>query len=111
MRADNTDNLAVRFDKDGYLQDYTQWTKDIATQLAENEKIDLSSEHWQVIGLLRGYYQRTDIAPSMRPLVKLVRNELGQELGNSAVLMHLFGGSAAKVAAKIAGLPRPSNCI
>jgi tRNA 2-thiouridine synthesizing protein E len=47
----------------------------------------------------------------MRPLVKLVKNEFGQEVGSSAFLMRLFGGSPAKLAAKIAGLPRPTNCI
>ena len=82
-----------------------------AQQLAELEEITLTDTHWRVIKLLRSYYARTDIAPAMRPLVKLVKTEFGQEIGSSAFLMGLFGGSPAKVAAKISGLPRPTNCI
>jgi tRNA 2-thiouridine synthesizing protein E len=104
-------DLSSHLDKDGYLTDHNEWTEQIASQLATLEGIDLSAEHWQVIRLLRNYYERTEIAPAMRPLVKLVKNEFGQEVGSSAFLMRLFGGSPAKLAAKIAGLPRPTNCI
>jgi tRNA 2-thiouridine synthesizing protein E len=47
----------------------------------------------------------------MRILVKLVANELGPEKGNSLYLLQLFPGSPARVASRIAGLPRPANCI
>jgi len=47
----------------------------------------------------------------MRPLVKLVKEKLGEDCGSSVYLMGLFGGSPAKTAAKIAGLPRPTNCL
>jgi tRNA 2-thiouridine synthesizing protein E len=47
----------------------------------------------------------------MRPLVKLVKEQLGEDCGSSVYLMGLFGGSPAKTAAKIAGLPRPTNCL
>ena len=106
----NSDFISA-LDKDGYLRDHTAWTEQIALQLAELEGITLTERHWRVIKLLRSYYARTDIAPTMRPLVKLVKTEFGQEIGSSALLMGLFGGSPAKVAAKISGLPRPTNCI
>jgi len=47
----------------------------------------------------------------MRPLVKLVQESLGADKGTSIYLLGLFPGNPAKVAAKIAGLPRPTNCI
>jgi tRNA 2-thiouridine synthesizing protein E len=47
----------------------------------------------------------------MRVLVKLVARELGREKGNSLYLLRLFPDSPAKLAAKIAGLPRPTNCL
>jgi tRNA 2-thiouridine synthesizing protein E len=47
----------------------------------------------------------------MRILVKVVEVELGPEKGNSLYLLKLFPGSPARVASKIAGLPRPHNCI
>jgi tRNA 2-thiouridine synthesizing protein E len=47
----------------------------------------------------------------MRPLVKQVREQLGEDKANSIYLMQLFPGSPAKLLAKIAGLPRPTNCL
>jgi tRNA 2-thiouridine synthesizing protein E len=47
----------------------------------------------------------------MRALVKLVKEQLGVEQGSSVYLMSLFGGSPAVTAAKVAGLPRPTNCL
>ena len=67
--------------------------------------------HWQVIKMLRDFYERTETSPAMRPLVKLAREQLGENCGSSAYLMGLFGGSPAKTASKIAGLPRPTNCL
>jgi tRNA 2-thiouridine synthesizing protein E len=43
--------------------------------------------------------------------VSLVKKEFGPDKGRSAYLMRLFHGSPAKTAAKIAGLPRPDNCL
>jgi tRNA 2-thiouridine synthesizing protein E len=47
----------------------------------------------------------------MRILVKHVRSQLGEEKGNSIYLMQLFPGSPAKLASKLAGLPKPDNCL
>ena len=47
----------------------------------------------------------------MRPLVKYVSQTLGSDKGSSIYLLQLFPGSPAKVASKIAGLPRPEHCL
>ena len=60
---------------------------------------------------LRDFFDRTETSPAMRPLVKLIKEQLGEGCGSSVYLMGLFGGSPAKTAAKIAGLPRPTNCL
>lgn len=83
----------------------------MAGMLAARENIALTPEHWQIIELVRRYYQRYDSAPSMRPLVKCCANELGVEKGKSLYLLSLFPGSPAKLASKIAGLPKPPNCL
>ena len=98
-------------DKEGYLIDLNDWSTAVAEQLAKAENIFLSPAHWQIIDLLRGFYAQTDTAPAMRVLVNLVKEHVGMEQGSSVYLMGLFGGSPAKVAAKIAGLPRPTNCL
>jgi tRNA 2-thiouridine synthesizing protein E len=51
------------------------------------------------------------MSPAMRALVKYTEKKLGPEKGRSIYLLNLFPPSPAKVASKIAGLPRPTNCL
>ncbi len=101
----------IATDREGYLKDITQWSRDLAQQIAKEEGIVLTEAHWEVIDLLRQFYLDYDHAPAMRPLVKYVKNGLGEKKGTSIYLMTLFPGSPPKLAAKIAGLPRPANCL
>ncbi len=98
-------------DKEGYLNCLDEWSIEVASLLAEREDISLSDEHWQLIHLIRKFYERFEVTPAMRVLVKQVREEFGVEKGNSIYLLKLFPGSPAKLLAKIAGLPRPTNCL
>ncbi len=98
-------------DKEGYLLELSDWNEAVASQLAQDERIDLLDEHWTLIHLVRAFYEKFDVAPAMRPLVKQVREQLGADKGNSIYLLKLFPGSPAKLLAKIAGLPRPTNCL
>lgn len=100
-----------RFDKEGFLKDLQQWNETVAGQMAEREGITLTPEHWEIIYLLRDFYQHHEVSPAMRPLVNCVRQQLGEEKGSSLYLLTLFPGSPAKIASKIAGLPKPDNCL
>ena len=99
------------FDKDGYLIDLRRWTPDLAHKLAAQHALELTDQHWEVIHLVRRFHADTDVVPAMRPLVTLVKQELGIEKGNSLYLHRLFPDSPAKLVAKIAGLPKPTNCL
>ncbi len=101
----------VATDKEGYLTRLEDWSPSVAEALAAEAEIDLSPEHWEIIELLREFYREFELAPSMRPLVKRVAQKLGEDKGRSIYLMRLFPPSPAKVACKIAGLPRPNNCF
>lgn len=98
-------------DKDGYLKELNDWNEQVASYLAQQENIILSKSHWEVIKLLRRFYHRHQMSPATRALVSLVKRELGPDKGRSVYLMKLFKGSPAKTASKIAGLPKPDNCI
>lgn len=98
-------------DSEGYLLDLADWNEEVAAALAQAEGIELTAEHWAVIELVRDFHRRYDVSPAMRVLVKRVREALGEDKGNSIHLMKLFPGSPAKLVAKIAGLPRPTNCL
>ncbi len=98
-------------DKEGYLKQLNDWSEDIARIIAAKESITLTSEHWDLIWVIRNFYEEYELSPAMRPLVKYTAKQLGPDKGNSIYLMRLFPGSPAKLLSKIAGLPRPTNCL
>lgn len=104
-------NITAPLDEEGYLRNLQDWNEDVADQLAENESLELTEAHWELIWVIREFYQDFEHSPAMRPLVKAVSLKLGKDKGRSIYLMQLFPGSPAKLLAKIAGLPKPDNCL
>ena len=98
-------------DKEGYLENLADWSEDVATELARESGIELTPAHWEIIDMIRRFHQRRGISPVMRILVKLTEKEFGPDKGNSLYLLKLFPDSPAKLASRIAGLPRPANCL
>ncbi len=102
---------ASAFDKEGFLRHLKDWTPQVARQIAAAEQLELTDAHWEILYLLRDYYAEFDSSPAMRPLVKYCARKLGNDKGRSIYLMSLFPGSPAKLGSKIAGLPKPDNCL
>ena len=97
---------------EGFLEDAGSWTPAIAELIAQESGLDLGDKHWEIIEFLRSFYEAHEISPpSNRLFVKAVKDALGEEKGNSIYLMQLFPGTPAKTACRIAGLPRPTNCL
>ncbi len=44
--------------EDGYLTDTAQWTKDIASELAKEEGIELTDKHFEVFDYLRTQHEK-----------------------------------------------------
>jgi tRNA 2-thiouridine synthesizing protein E len=101
----------ITVDKEGYLQNHFDWTPAVAEHIAQQENISLSDAHWEILTLLQNFYQEFQLSPAMRALVKYAEKNLGPEKGKSVYLLQLFPPSPAKIASKIAGLPRPLNCL
>jgi len=83
----------------------------VARQIAGAEDLELSDAHWEIIYLLRDFYREFDSSPAMRPLIKYCALKLGPDKGRSIYLLSLFPNSPAKLGSKIAGLPKPDNCL
>lgn len=111
MNTLKIDGISVALDDEGYLEDLAQWQPAVAEYLAQREGIELTDAHWEILYLLRDFYTRFEHSPAMRPLVKAVKFELGEDKGKSIYLMKLFPGSPAKLGALLAGLPKPDNCL
>ena len=98
-------------DREGYLLRLEDWDPSVAELLAREEGIELTAEHWELVHLIRDFYRTFEVSPAMRVLVKHTREALGEDKGNSIHLLSLFPGSPARLLAKVAGLPRPTNCL
>jgi tRNA 2-thiouridine synthesizing protein E len=102
---------SLALDKEGFLKNLDDWDYDVARSIAANESIELTQAHWEVIELLRRFYEQFELSPAMRPLLKYIAQHLGKDKAQSIYLLKLFPGSPAKLASKIAGLPKPDNCL
>lgn len=111
MNALNVGGTPVAVDQEGFLVDLNDWSEPVAVALAHAEGIALQAEHWEIIRVLREFYREYQLSPATRPLIKYTALKLGPDKGNSMHLNRLFKGTPAKLAAKLAGLPKPSNCI
>lgn len=102
---------SVEVDEEGYLVNLADWDENVAAYLAQEEKVDMSENHWEVVNFLREYYSEYQIAPAIRVLTKAIAKKLGPDKGNNKYLYELFPYGPAKQACKIAGLPKPTGCI
>ena len=105
------DILADLCDENGFLIQAEEWSDDIARAFAAQEGISLTDAHWEVLSLLREYFAAFGDSPANRSLVNYTKQQFGKDKGNSLYLMGLFPGSPARVGSRIAGLPKPKNCL
>lgn len=105
------DGKCIEIDAEGFLIKLSDWSEAVAHHLARAEGLELSDAHMEILHLLRRFHSQFQLSPAMRPLVKFVGQELGKEKGSSIYLLSLFPGSPAKLASKLAGLPKPDNCL
>jgi len=94
---------------DGYLKDLEDWSDEVAIYLSERDNVTLTDSHWQVINLVRRYFQEHGITPNLRTLQRLLRDQFGDKERD---MLGLFDyGDAAKQAARYAGTPKPTGCV
>jgi tRNA 2-thiouridine synthesizing protein E len=94
-----------------YFSKIPQWSTENAAALGLEQDIQVADEHLEVLLLARAFYGNYGFSPSMRPLCKTVAASLGVDKGRSIYLNQLFPGSPAKIVARLAGLPKPKNCL
>ncbi len=95
----------IAVNDEGFFLNPHDWSEEIVPELAEREGIaELTPKHWEVIRFMRTAYEERGGAPSVRALSK----ESGIPVKE---LYALFPKGPAKVAARIAGVPKPVGCI
>ena len=97
----------LRVDGEGYLIDPADWNEQVARELARQERIVLSEEHWAVIRFMREYYEQHHIAPDARHVMKQLAAFKGAGTAGRNDLFVLFPYGYVKQACRIAGMRRP----
>lgn len=91
--------------EEGFFLHPEDWKEDMVPALAAREGItQLTDRHWQVIRFMRSEYFEKGTGPTVRVLGKTSGVSIKE-------LYQLFPKGPAKVAARIAGIPKPRGCI
>ena len=95
----------VDLDAEGFFAKPEQWTEEMADEIARANGIEpLTDRHWLVINFMRAAYLKTGSGATIRTLGKVSGVPVKE-------LYALFPKGPAKLAAKIAGIPKPRGCI
>lgn len=95
----------IDVNEEGYLTNPSQWTKEIAAEIARQEGIPvLTDNHWKVLDYLQKETRETGVMPTIRKLKST-------GVMPTKELYELFPEGPLKKAAKIAGLAKPASCV
>lgn len=96
--------VSVDVNDEGYLNNHSQWNREIAAAIAKEEGIaELTPAHWKVIEFLQADYKEKGALPTIR--------RINVACVPTKDFYTLFPGGPLKKAAKVAGLPKPASCV
>ena len=90
----------------GFLRVPEHWSPETAEALAEAEGVELTETHWQVIRVIRTFFEEHHVPPSYHVLRQQIK-DTGDPFKYNCVLAmkQLFPRGGIKQASRIAGLP------
>ena len=105
MTVQTEELVTAEVDSEGFFVHPEDWNEGMVPDLARRGGIDaLTERHWEVIRFMRRQYLENGTGPSVRALSKMSGVPIKE-------LYQLFPKGPAKVAARIAGIPKPRGCI
>lgn len=96
-------NQEIDVNEEGYLIDFSQWSKEVGSELASEQGIEMTDKHWEVIEFLQEK-NKMEEALSIRGIKKSGVIDIKQ-------FYDLFPGGPLKKSTLIAGIPKPKSCI
>lgn len=107
IRILNVKGRDVRTDSEGYIVNLDDWSEDFARAQAAAEGLELTDEHWEVVGFLRDWFAEHGVQCEVRKMVRHFRQVWGPERGSSTYLHRIFPrGGPQKQGNRLAGLLR-----
>lgn len=101
----NVNGKTIETTDAGYLVDLNDWDSEVCEALAQEEGIELSDRHLDVLTYLRNeYINNSGNQPMERAITKHMSNVWGEKLKGKD-LYSLFPGAPSKQGLKVAGLP------
>ncbi len=94
----------VQLDEGGFFADATQWSPEIAEAIAAEVGLTLTPKHWTVLNFCREDAAQQGTPPGLRRISKMAGVDTKE-------LYQLFPKGPGKLAARIAGLPKPQGCV
>ena len=97
----------VEFNQQGFLSDFHTWSEEVAQAMADEQGLELTDCHWEVIKFMRGFFEDFETPPSPKQIIA----DCGQAITGSVKcrqkdLKALFPNGGCKQACQLAGLPR-----
>ena len=90
----------------GFLVHQEDWSENVARTLAEQDQLQLTERHWDVINFLRDqYFNNNGSQPNTRNIVKAMSEKWGDKSVDAKTLYALFPGDPSKQAGRVSGLP------
>ena len=93
----------VEVNNEGYLANMDEWTREIASEMARENGIELNDKHFEVIDFLR----KEHAAGTQLTIRRVGKSGIVDIKG----LYELFPGGPLKYSSKYAGIPKPSSCV
>ena len=102
----DADGKNVETTPSGFLVNIEDWNEEVAKVIADEEDLELTDKHWDVVNYLRDeYINNGENQPNTRNIVKAMAKAWGDKKLNAKVLYDLFPGNPSKQAGRIGGLP------
>jgi TusE/DsrC/DsvC family sulfur relay protein len=84
------------------------WDRKVAAELAKQQKINLTDEHWDVVSFLRKHFEEFGTIEYARD-ISAILNQRYERKGGLKYLYRLFPDGPVSQGCKIAGIPLPKD--
>ena len=103
MATKNFAGINIEVNNEGYFINSSDWTREIAVELAKEENIELTDKHFEVLDFIRAKTEKGE-ALTIRSVGKSGIVDIKE-------FYKLFPGGPLKKASKIAGIHKPTSCV